>query len=152
MSGDTFILVFNESLYYGERFDHSLINPNQLRSYGIPFWDNPFDPDHSLCIEVHDDHHIPLRSCGTKVTFRTRVPTSDELRTCEHVYMISAHPWNPSNVVMIQQATVQGGNTPSWKRDFASTNAFSQCCEYVDSTSDEARLDSVDPSFVGVTA
>jgi hypothetical protein len=66
--------------------------------------------------------------------------------------MISAHPWNPSNVVMIQQATVQGGNTPSWKRDFASTNAFSQCCEHVDSTSDEARLDSVDPSLVGVTA
>ena len=60
VTGDTCILVFNESLYYGERFDHLLINPHRLRSYGIPFWDNPFDPDHSLCIEVHHDLHIPL--------------------------------------------------------------------------------------------
>lgn len=37
----TFILVFHESLYYGERLDHSLINPNQLRAYGISFWDKP---------------------------------------------------------------------------------------------------------------
>jgi hypothetical protein len=66
--------------------------------------------------------------------------------------MTSAHPWNPSDVVTIQQATVQGGSTPSWKREFASTNAFSQCCEYVRSTSDEALLDSVDPSLVNVTA
>lgn len=29
MSGDTFILVFNEALYYGTALDHSLINPNQ---------------------------------------------------------------------------------------------------------------------------
>jgi hypothetical protein len=71
VSGDTFILVFNESLYSRKQLDHSLINPNQLRSYGI-FWDNPFDPDHSLCIEVHDDLCISLQLFGTKVTFRTR--------------------------------------------------------------------------------
>jgi hypothetical protein len=51
-----------ESLYYGEALDHTLINPNQVRSYGIPFWDNPFDPTRSLSIDVHDDLHIPLRT------------------------------------------------------------------------------------------
>ena len=28
----TYILVFHEALYYGERLDHSLINPNQVRA------------------------------------------------------------------------------------------------------------------------
>jgi len=41
----TYILVFHESLYYGTKLDHSLINPNQVRHYGIPFWDNPFDEE-----------------------------------------------------------------------------------------------------------
>ena len=42
-TGTTYILVVNEGLFYGSKLDHSLINPNQVRSYGIPFWDNPFD-------------------------------------------------------------------------------------------------------------
>ena len=29
--GRTYILVFHESLYYGEKLPHSLINPNQIR-------------------------------------------------------------------------------------------------------------------------
>jgi hypothetical protein len=64
-TGTTFILVFHESLYYGERLDHSLINPNQVRAYGIPFWDNPYDDARPLCIEVDNDLHIPLRAVGT---------------------------------------------------------------------------------------
>jgi len=102
MSGDTFILVFNESLYYGEKLDHSLINPNQIRSYGIPLWDNPFDSNHELSIEVNDNFTIPLCTHGTKVGFTTRVPTSSELRDCEHIQLTSPHPWNPSKVVMVQ--------------------------------------------------
>ena len=111
LSGDTFILVFNEALYYGETLDHSLINPNQLRAYGIPFWDNPYDLAHALSIEAHPNLAIPLRTFGTKVGFRSRVPTSDELRLCEHIQMTSYHPWNPSDVVMVQ-ATAQDGQIP----------------------------------------
>ena len=152
VSGDTYILVFNESLYYGEKLDHSLVNPNQLRSYGIPFWDNPFDPAHSLSIEVSSDLTIPLRSFGTKVAFRTRVPTSEELRTCEHIQMTSSQPWNPTDVVMLQ-ATNQGGNdrrTP-WKRQLAVRDTLHRHSEYIDATSDEALLDSIDPSLAHVT-
>ena len=29
-TGETYILVINEALYYGTKLDHSLINPNQL--------------------------------------------------------------------------------------------------------------------------
>jgi hypothetical protein len=84
-SGQTYILVFHESLYYGDKLDHTLVNPNQLRSYGIPFWDSPFDSAHPLSIEVHADFTIPLRTIGTKVIFQTRVPTAYELATKDHM-------------------------------------------------------------------
>lgn len=146
-TGTTFILVFNESLYYGERLDHSLINPNQVRSYGIPFWDNPFDTSRTLSIEVDNTLHIPLRTFGTKIAFRTRVPSEAELRNCEHVHMMSASIWNPNDIVMIQ-ATAQSASP--WKRRVASINTFTKQHEYVDATCDDALLDSVDPSLVPV--
>ena len=150
VTGDTFILVFNESLYYGEKLDHTLINPNQLRAYGIPLWDNPFDPTHSLSIDVNPSLRIALRAFGTKIGFRTRVPTAEELRACEHVQMTSAHPWNPSEVVLAQ-ATAQGGSRESWKRRLETINVFPNRFEYLDAMSDEALLDSIDPSLANVT-
>ena len=39
----TYILVINEGLFYGNKMDHSLINPNQIRAYGIPLSDNAYD-------------------------------------------------------------------------------------------------------------
>ena len=137
--------MFNESLYYGDKLDHSLINPNQLRAYGIPLWDNPFDPTHSLSIEVNPTLCISLRAFGTKVAFCTRVPTSVELRTCEHIQMTSPHPWNPTQVVMAQ-ATAQGGTRP-WKRRLESVNVFDNRSEYLDAGADEALLHSIDPSL-----
>ena len=34
-TGQLYILIFNEALYMGESLEHSLINPNQLRHYGV---------------------------------------------------------------------------------------------------------------------
>ena len=44
-SGETFILVFHEALYYGAKLPHSLINPNQICHQGNGYWDNPYDKD-----------------------------------------------------------------------------------------------------------
>ena len=54
-SGIVYILIVNEGLYYGEKLDHSLINPNRVQQYGIPLWDNPFDEERGLKIEVNDE-------------------------------------------------------------------------------------------------
>jgi hypothetical protein len=146
VSGDTFILVFHEALYYGSKLDHSLINPNQVRSYGIPFWDNPYNPAHGLSIDVDDYLSIPLRPVGTKLQFSTRVPTKDKLACCKHIHMTSSTPWNPSNVIMLQE-TVQGGSVgPCWKRYLSTT--LPQKFEYFDVSSDDALINSVDPSLV----
>ena len=37
--GSTYIIVINEALYYGKKMQHSLINPNQIRHYGLDFLD-----------------------------------------------------------------------------------------------------------------
>ena len=37
------ILVIDEALHCGTKSDHSLINPNQIQSFDIDCWDNPFD-------------------------------------------------------------------------------------------------------------
>ena len=52
-----YILVFHEFLWFGCKLDHSLINPNQVRAFGIGFWDNPYDTDRGLFIDVNDSLH-----------------------------------------------------------------------------------------------
>src|SRR6056300_1355920 len=39
---------------------------------------------------------------GTKLYFRSRAPTDQELRTCTHVDLTSKAPWNPSEVQLSQ--------------------------------------------------
>ena len=131
-----------------------MIHPNQVRAYGILFWDNPFDASHSLSIDVDDDLSIPRRAIGTKLMFQTRVPTAYELEKSDHIHMTSSMPWNPADVVMVQ-ATNQGGSTRDshpWKRPIEtidSTSSYGQF-EYMDVeiSSDDAYMDSIDPSLV----
>jgi hypothetical protein len=84
-NGLTYILLFNEALYYGTRLDHSLINPNQIRSYGVDVWDNPFDRERGLLVDVNEELKIPMYSSGTKVQFNTRTPTEEELKDCPRI-------------------------------------------------------------------
>ena len=148
VTGITYILVFHESLYYGDKLDHTLINPNQVRSYGIPFWDNPYDTTRALSIDVNNNLHIPLRTIGTKVAFVTRVPTTEELENSDHIHMTSAQPWNPAEVQMIQAMHQDKIGTPPWKRQISTVDVSIDQFEYVDGTSDDAYLDSIDPSLV----
>lgn len=99
-SGQTYILLFHEFLWFGDLLDHSLINPNQICHGGIGFWDNPYDRDRGLQIDVNDSLTIPLKSKGTKLSFETRVPTRYELDNCEHIDMCSSLPWDPKSVVL----------------------------------------------------
>ena len=102
VTGETLILVVNEGLYYGKKLDHSLLNPNQIRAYQVGFWDNPYDPYHSLSIDVDRATVIPLDRRGTKVYFTSRAPTEYELANCHHVELTSNAPWEPHDVTLGQ--------------------------------------------------
>ena len=96
-SGDTYILVFHEALWMGDVLDHSLINPNQLRHFGVTVQDNPYS-DTALHITNDDDLVLPLHTQGTTIYFDSRTPTDHELQTCRHVHLTSKAEWNPHHV------------------------------------------------------
>ena len=113
VTNETFIIIINEALYYGNKLDHSLINPNQVRSFGIDFWDNPFDKERGLKIEADEHVSIGLMTQGTKVMFKSRVPTDEELNDCHRIEITSRQEWNPSSVRLSQTTTrTQEANAP----------------------------------------
>ena len=65
-------------MYYGTKLDHSVINPNQIRAYGVPFWENPDEKEKGLIIEVNDTVNIQLNTMGTNIQFETRSPMNKE--------------------------------------------------------------------------
>ncbi|KAL7551888.1 LOW QUALITY PROTEIN: hypothetical protein ACHAWF_015099 [Thalassiosira exigua] len=87
-------------LYFGRKLDHSLINPNQIRHYGIALSDNPFDMDKSLGID-HDQDFIPFELEGATVYFETTYPTMDEIETHPHIVLTDGEvPWDPMDFDM----------------------------------------------------
>ena len=46
----TWILVFNDVLWFGRSMDHSIINPNQIRITVMPVSDYPFDKNRKIGI------------------------------------------------------------------------------------------------------
>ena len=95
----TYILVINEALYYGNKLDHSLINPNQIRANAIDVHDNPFGNE-PISIHIDGGPSIPLISNGTKIYFDSRTPTEEELNICEHIQLTSVNEWNPESVIL----------------------------------------------------
>ena len=154
--GYPILLVFHEALWYGEKLDHSLINPNQIRSYGIPFWDNPFDTTRTLGMELSPNVSIPFETRGTKILFTSRVPTTHELRD-PHILrfeVTSPHDWNPQTVSLSSVTTPSNLDTTiphglGWKTTVApATTTTPPIHYYYDPTSDEALLHSIDTSLL----
>jgi hypothetical protein len=75
-SGETIVLWFNQILWYGDKLDHSLINPNQLHHHGISVCDDITDRNQRFGINIHGEYFIPLEMKGTNVYFvNSRVPS-----------------------------------------------------------------------------
>ena len=68
-AGMTVILKFNQGLWYGSKLNVSLINPNQLRHYGLVVSDDPTDKDRFFGITT-EDFEIPFEMKGTTVFFQ----------------------------------------------------------------------------------
>ena len=74
VDGKTWILVINEGLYYGNQLDHSLINPNQLRSNGIIYQDNPFSNENVNTLHTTRDSH-PDSMTSSKTQTQSSIAT-----------------------------------------------------------------------------
>jgi hypothetical protein len=94
-TGQEYLLVGDQMLWFGTQMDHSLINPNQIREHGIPVYDNPFSQS-QFGIDCNDDF-ISFNTMGTIVYFESHVPTDWE--TCNlPIIMLTGEDWDPVNV------------------------------------------------------
>ena len=76
-SGEVVILDFGKGLWFGNRMETSLINPNQCRKFGIKICDDPTDPHRKLGIETSEDLVTPMKTEGSNCGLATD-PTTDE--------------------------------------------------------------------------
>ena len=113
-TGETYILVFHEALWMGDVLDHSLINPNQMRHYGVTVQDNPYHEDQMHIATEGDEFLIPLSHEGTTIFVDTRAPTAKELQELPHIEMTSKAPWDPRDVCFPEpQRLVEEGRLAS---------------------------------------
>ena len=78
---------------------HTLINPNQLRHFGLILKDDPYATDEPMCIEVEDGEFLMLlQSNCTVIYLDTLTPTDEGLCQLSHVTMSSSLPCNPRDV------------------------------------------------------
>jgi hypothetical protein len=104
-TGQTFIFIFHQALYFGEDMDYNLINGNQTRMNGIilnecPKTMSPFPPtDSTHSIFCHDDDlRVPLYMHGINSFFHSRRSTQAAYDQCPHIIMTAASPeWDFCN-------------------------------------------------------
>ena len=99
MKGERFILIVNEALWLPS-MENSLMNPNQLRDYGVDVEDNPYRGDPMLIQKIsdHGDFVAGFKSEGTVIYLDTWTPTQRDLEEYPHVVLTSSKEWNPSKV------------------------------------------------------
>ena len=100
-NGRRYILVFNEAIWMPD-LHYSLMNPNQLRDYGVEVQDNPYHKDPMIIqsgSDLEQDGFIAcLRSEGTTIYMDSWTPTTKDLDRYPHVELTSNLPWNPHEV------------------------------------------------------
>jgi hypothetical protein len=117
-TGLTYILVVNEALWMPDTVTSSLINPNQLRAYGITVQDNPFAGPMYISNEGEEDVvSISMFAVGTNISINTRTPTQEELDSCQHIILTSDTEWDPNDVKFPQVGAVHRDTSVNLESD-----------------------------------
>jgi hypothetical protein len=98
--GETYLLIFNETLFLGERLPVSLLCPNQMRAFELSVQDTPqqFDSDSTHDISFPDGAlQIPLEMEGLVSYLTSRKPTDEEIVRCTRLPMTSDASWDPQS-------------------------------------------------------
>jgi len=100
-TGQTKILIIGQAIYMGDKVQHTLLCPNQMRAFGLHVEDIPMHLAPSSKPSAHTtycpetDFNIPLPLEGVFSYFPSWTPTRDELETCKRVYLTNEHEWDP---------------------------------------------------------
>ena len=100
-SADTaqnYILVMNEALWMSDSMESTLINPNQLRHYGLHIQDALISTRPISMISEDTEFAMALEREDTILYFNTHDPTQQNLVTYHHIVISSKHSWNSMKV------------------------------------------------------
>eukprot|EP00980_Cylindrotheca_fusiformis_P016084 scaffold4755_cov108-Cylindrotheca_fusiformis.AAC.1 len=79
--------------------ENSLMNPNQLREFGITVQDNPYDVNPMVIRKDEDENGNGFVAClkseGTNIFVDTWTPTDRDLEEYRHVVLTASSPWDP---------------------------------------------------------
>jgi hypothetical protein len=124
-NGTPYILIIHEALYFGDKFDVTLLTPNQMRHNGLVVEDVPrqFDADstHSIYDPV-SRIRIPLSLNGVFSGFTSYKPTKAEFHTLPRIYLTSDGHWHPYSDDL---ARAERSHLDSIERDLASPKGVS---------------------------
>ncbi|GFH62186.1 hypothetical protein CTEN210_18662 [Chaetoceros tenuissimus] len=79
--GSTILLEAAQGLFFGSEMDRFLLNPNQLRAFGVAVCDDPTDKYQSLGIDLNDIM-VPMKMIGSICGLISPCPTDEELESC----------------------------------------------------------------------
>ena len=92
------ILEFGQGLWFGNRIEKSLINPNQCQKFGIQICDDPTYPHRKLVIEESEDLFIPITMEGSTCRIITHPPTDKDLHEFQKIILSDEFYWGPSKI------------------------------------------------------
>jgi hypothetical protein len=96
--GNRIPLVVHQALYLGAKHAGCLVNPNQMRNYGIAVHDCPSQFDSSSRHAIYSPESnmtIPLQLDGIISYFESFKPTEEEMAYLPHVVLTSVDDWDP---------------------------------------------------------
>jgi hypothetical protein len=93
-TGESYLLVFNQCIFFGNRLKHSLVCPNQLQAHGVVVHDVPsqFDRKSKHAI-VHEELFIPLKISGVISYFDSRLPQEHEIDSLPNIHLTAPADW-----------------------------------------------------------
>ena len=97
-SSQEYLLIVDQMLWFGTSLPHSLISPNQIHTYGIPVYDDPYYSPCGFGINS-EQAFIPFNTMGTIIHFKSRVP-SDWEKMHLPVILLTDVTWNLNEEVM----------------------------------------------------
>ena len=94
LNGRDYILIVNEALYIPS-LNHSLLNPNQMRHFGIEVQDNPYSDEPMAITSPDDEFSACLLSNGTTIYLNTWCPSQQDLERLPKIVLSSPKQWDP---------------------------------------------------------
>jgi hypothetical protein len=95
-TGQPYLLILNEFLFFGDHLNHTLLCPNQLHSNGLMVHDTPLMFDQNGTHSIYDpvsDIRIPMDLKGVVSYFDSSNPTLEESMDMPVIVLTSSIIW-----------------------------------------------------------